>query len=542
MIKLKKLIISLALLICSESLYGQDIFPSVSNVLRYGSGHRLYGMVDQPFNYFENLTDLRISLPENFVIGTRFLYDNPPEVGSVFKGIKRRFIEYNGDSFYLRAGNSSTLFGRGLALNLFENRGLAYDTWMDGIKASYNNNYIKATILGGTIDFRDSINFVRNEIYNIKAVNFEVTPINSLSFGTTFISADGNIPTGVDPVVSPPKNINAEIPELYLSLNMSEIQFYFDWSHKWTNILTDKSSSNGSGIYSAFSFLGSGFGITIDYKNYLFDERDPYERNDFTRATRMLPFQNPPIVMKEQSSILLSRAIHEVDFNDEVGFQIEGYYSIDDNTTLNINTSLASRHNLFLLNPMDFSFSKQKRESNFLPSSKHEYSPYWEFLTEIEHYFDYTTVLRIGAARRTKTIYEDFSGISGSHIILSTVIPSQFQYTYNQNYSFVFQYEFEAVNDNYNSDQQKFNNQFISLTNSFFSKYSAAVRYEFTNNKYDLSGKKNWLTIEAGYRIDQSNTLTLSYGSERGGQTCSNGVCRYILPFKGLRLSFVSTI
>jgi hypothetical protein len=151
-------------------------------------------------------------------------------------------------------------------------------------------------------------------------------------------------------------------------------------------------------------------------------------------------------------------------------------------------------------------------------------------------------MLKIGIARRTKTIYEDFSGISGSHIILSTVIPSLFQYTFNQNYSFVFQYEFEFVNDNYNSEQPKYFNQFISLTNSFFSKYSAAVRYEFTDNNFDLSGKKNWLTFEAGYRIDQSNIVTLSYGSERGGETCSNGVCRYILPFKGFRFSILSTI
>ena len=330
----------------SDNLFAQEIVPSVSNVLRYGSGKRIYGTVGESFNYFENLTDLRISLPENFVVGARFLYDNPPEVGSVFKGIKRRFVEYNSDNFYLRAGNSSTLFGRGLALNLFENRGLAYDTWMDGIKASYSNDFIKTTIIGGSIDFRDSITFVRNESYDIKGANVEVTPIGPVTFGTTFISANGNIPTGVDPTVTPPKNIKAEIPELYLYLNFSAVQFYFDWSHKWTNVLTDKSSSSGSGIYSAFSFLGNGFGITIDYKNYMFDERDPFERNDFTRATRMLPFQNPPIVMKEHSSILLSRAIHQVDFNDEVGFQIEGYYSIDDNTTLNVNTSLASRHEL----------------------------------------------------------------------------------------------------------------------------------------------------------------------------------------------------
>ncbi|MEO8399825.1 MAG: DUF6029 family protein, partial [Ignavibacteriaceae bacterium] len=236
------------------------------------------------------------------------------------------------------------------------------------------------------------------------------------------------------------------------------------------------------------------------------------------------------------------RALHQVDFNDEVGIQAEAFYSLNENTTLNLNSSLSSRHDSYIYDQSTFSFSLKKRKSNFLPSPKHEYAPYWEMFTEVEHYFDFTTVLRIGFARRTKTIYEDFSGLAGSHIILSTVFPAQFQYTFNPNYSFVLQYEYEFVNDNFNTSQPKFYNQFISLTSSIYSKYSASVRYEFTDNNFDLSEKKNWFTFEAGYRISQSNTLTMSHGRERGGQICSNGVCRYILPFTGFRLSLLTTI
>ena len=112
-----------------------QIRTSVSNLLRYGDGDQTLGNVKNDFQYFENLSDIIFYMPENVNLGFRLLYDDPPEVGLPFQGLARRFIEYRKENLYLRVGNSSELYGRGLVLNLFENRGLAYDTWIDGIKA-----------------------------------------------------------------------------------------------------------------------------------------------------------------------------------------------------------------------------------------------------------------------------------------------------------------------------------------------------------------------------------------------------------------------
>ncbi|NJO92506.1 MAG: hypothetical protein HC831_28685, partial [Chloroflexia bacterium] len=85
-------------------------------------------------------------------------------------------------------------------------------------------------------------------------------------------------------------------------------------------------------------------------------------------------------------------------------------------------------------------------------------------------------------------------------------------------------------------------NEFISVVNSFFSVLNVNLRYEFTSNNYEVSGRKDWFTIETGYRINQNNNVSFSYGRERGGQTCSNGVCRYIQPFSGFKLTLLSNI
>ncbi|MGE5860283.1 MAG: DUF6029 family protein, partial [Ignavibacteria bacterium] len=78
--------------------------------------------------------------------------------------------------------------------------------------------------------------------------------------------------------------------------------------------------------------------------------------------------------------------------------------------------------------------------------------------------------------------------------------------------------------------------------NSFFLKLTATIRFEYTTSEIDASERKNWITGELGYRFGQSHVITASYGRERGGLICSNGVCKYIQPFEGFRLSVLSQI
>lgn len=534
---MSKYILAFIFLMSTIILNGQ-IRPSLSNFLRYGNGIQDIGSTSNKFQYFENLTDFRLSLPSNFTVGLRFLYDDPPEVGDRFKGIKRRFIEYNNDNLNLRVGNSSELYGRGLVLNLFENRGLAYDTWIDGIRASYKNDNLKASLIAGSIDYRDSVATTRYENYKLRGGNLEYNFIKEFKVGASFINAVSSIPQIDDTKL----HSSSELPEFYFEINTDQFNFFFNWANKWTSTPSISKSSEGNGIYSSFSFVKESFGITIDYKNYNFDQEDPYLQNDVTRTSKFLPFQNPPIVMKEHSYYFLSRALHQVDFNDEVGFQIDANYSVNEDLNFSLNYSLASRHNTYIFDNSNFDFNEENRNSNFLPSSDKLYSPYQEIFAEGEYYFNLNTSLRSGIAAREKTIYNYFSGLSASHTIKSVVVPLQFSHTFSRALSTVFQYEFENVNDNYNSGQPNFYNQFISVLASIFSKGSIALRYEFTSNNFDASGRKDWLVTEIGYRISGSNLLTLSYGRERGGQICTNGICRYLLPFKGFRFTMLTNL
>ena len=528
---------SIFLVIVFSSLNGQSIIPSVSNTLRYGNGERGTAGLTQKFSYFENLTDVRLSFQQSLTLGFRLLADDPPEVGDSFQGIKRRFIEFRQDEFLLRAGNLNELFGQGLALNLFENRGFAYDTWMDGVKAGYHSKFFNVTILGGTIDFRDSVIVARYEKYKLRGANLELTPVKGVAIGSSFIEANGIIPQFVTQ-----KNVHAEIPELYGAYRSKQFQAFLGYVHKWVNVFEDKSSSTGDAVYASLSYSGKGFGVVMDYKDYRFDIRDPFDRLDNARATRMLPFQNPPIVQKEHTYTLLTRALHQVDFNDEVGIQMEGFYSFSSETMLNVNASIASRHDYYDYNQTAFSFSRRVRENNFLPSLEDKLSPYWEVFTELEHYFESSSAIRLGIARRENLLFNDFTGAAFSHRQQATTVPVQFQYALTKEYSLIVQTENEFAYDSYNTLSERYYTQLLTLIFTRSPDVSLSLRYEYTTNKADPTGKQDWIIAEAGYTFGQAHTATISFGRERGGQVCSNGVCQYQLPFEGVRISLRSSI
>lgn len=486
--------------------------------------------------YLEELMELRVGLPKYLTLGVRLLFDIPPEIGPVFRGIKRRYAEVTVDDFMVRAGHSSRLFGRGLSLNLFEDRGLAYDTWMDGAMLVYDGNNIRATALAGRVEYWDSIVVARTEIYDLRAANLEVSPFDWVTLGGSFVMTDGKIPGPNEE-----RLLEAEIPHIYGSLRIGDIEVYAAWADKRTTVLTDTMTSRGAGIYGAISWTGDGVGLALDYKDYRFDPRGPFERNDPTRATRMLPIQNPPIVLREHTWFFLTRALHQVNFDDEVGLQLEGFLSIGRGTTVTANASLSSEHDFYEFNPNTFVFTKKERERDYLPSTDPGLSPYWELLLEGEHYFGSRGLLRLAAAHRQYTLAVVSPG-GTNHLIRSTVIPGLIQIPLFSRLTATVQVEHERVSDNYNVAREEYYNQLFALNLSWAPAFTFGGRIEFTTNPSDLSGRDQWFALDLGYRIGGKHTLVLTFGQQRGGQICVNGVCRYIQPFSGVRFTMQSNI
>ncbi len=536
----------------SRSLFAQVDY-SVNNLLRFGDGRERKADTEPKKEYIENLSNVRLFW-KDFTIGFRYLYDNPPEFGPRFQGIKKRYIEFARSGLEIRAGDFFTLYGRGLAMNLFENRGINYDTGLDGLRASYSGDIFNAILALGKFDYFDLLDVNRIESYTIRSGNIEFKPISFLRIGGSFVHGDGEIPNG-----SKLSKVQADIPEVNISLKGFGFDFTASYANKrsfierflqFGNSYDQSLEKTGEGFYSSLAFTSDqGFGISLEYKDYRFDVVNQSERNS-VRDTRMLPFQNPPIVFKEHSFTLLTRAPHIIDFNDEIGFQIEAFYQVAAGVTLNANGSVASRHQTYSKIPNTFKL-RPAEETRFFPSLKKEYAPFWETYLECEWYFTDESYLRIAFNRRydvTNDSYDFARDIGNTHTVSSSTVPARLEYAIGNGYSIAGDLEVQFVHDSQIKSTPNYNNQFLALTLTRAPEWSASVRIERSNNAEEPSRKLDqdypmgqfWVVGEFTYRLGNAHTISVSYGTERGGLICASGICRQLNPFNGVRLTLLT--
>ena len=510
---------------------------SVTNFMRYGNGDQVIGGQLAGKEYIENQANVRLFW-DDLTVGFEYLYDDPPEFGPRYNGIRKRYIEFARQGLELRAGDFYTLYGKGLAMNLFENRGINYDTRLDGLRGSYNNDFVHAIFALGKMRYYDLVNPERIETYSVKSGHVEISPVDFFRIGGSIVGADGELPSafGID-------QVHADIPEIMASLRGLGFELFVQHAWKRASYLRPTASglfasgrSDGSGLYGGLSYTADfGLGVTVEYKDYQFDAVKENER-EANRPSRMLPMQNPPIVHKEHYFTLLSRGPHVVDFNDEVGAQIDVFYSVTPEMTINLNGSIASRHNGYL--ERNGFLVTYERENSFMPTLDEKFSPFWELYGEVEWYFDGASYVRAAFNRRYDAPYE--AGLP--HEQSSTTIPVRIEYMLDEEYSVGVNLEQQFYHDSFSRETPEYFNEFVSVTFARAANWSATVRMEYTTDKGDPSGKDFWRTIEFAYRLGNDHIATVSYGTERGGLVCTSGICREILPFDGVRLSLLSQL
>jgi hypothetical protein len=233
-----------------------------------------------------------------------------------------------------------------------------------------------------------------------------------------------------------------------------------------------------------------------------------------------------------------------VDFNDEVGGQIDIVYSPTDKYSFNFNASIASRH--YQYRDIDttslISYERIDRNDSYIPSLDDAFSPFWEYYLEGEYYASEKLYAKLAFARQSNVLYNQINPMSSEKLFTST-IPLEIKYSLNKKFTLTFISETQWENNSIRTGDKKYNNQYFSLTLSKSPNLNLTINSEFTNDEEEQSGIKSWflgkywLLGEVNYKLNQSNSFTVSYGSERGGLRCANGICRFVKPFSGFRAS-----
>ena len=134
---LKKNIILICIVFLSY-LLADD--PSISIESKYGGGTRIHPLTDKEQNdyyYNENIMDINFNFDSGIYLYAQMEYSRPPLKGFNFVGINNYHLEYSSDRYKIKIGDIYTLYGKGLAINMFQDQIIDYDNSLKGLELNY---------------------------------------------------------------------------------------------------------------------------------------------------------------------------------------------------------------------------------------------------------------------------------------------------------------------------------------------------------------------------------------------------------------------
>lgn len=176
-------------------------------------------------------------------------------------GLEKRRIRYRGDDVKVTVGSFGQLFGRGLALNMFEQRTLDFDNEVEGAKVEAEVGEADLTVLWGEKHRKID----EDPMPSVTAARIEVPICDSITIGSHYVRSEFtrdhidvkyDIYGGDVTLRSGPVRVFVE----GVSLERDAIE---GAEYEW-----DADGTDGDGIYVNASYSGSGYVLGAEYKDY----------------------------------------------------------------------------------------------------------------------------------------------------------------------------------------------------------------------------------------------------------------------------------
>ena len=361
--KLRKITIGICLL--SPYFIYSQISAGGSSTLKFGESKN-------EFHYSEVLLNMNLS---NEFLNTwfQFEYSKPPEIGMSINGLRKFRVDYSNGPVELSVGDIYKIWGRGLILNQFDDQSVNLDNGYRGLSFSLIDDRYTFNLISGISNInRISQDFWQNidqesrkpnhlSKHSIFGSDLELFR-GPVSVGFSFLQSRENHPIN-NPVTMMADSIDVihRINGFRASTEQGSFSSYLEISNKNT-LLTKSENPQYKSIfkpYNGFSFFGNinyyftnkfldGWSLTMEYKNYNTTKLNPSDKDNFVKNYDMnLIFTQPPTVMREHSSVFLARLIPQVNFSDEVGYQISLVGPVKNIGYFTLNYQAASRTNIW---------------------------------------------------------------------------------------------------------------------------------------------------------------------------------------------------
>jgi len=422
--------------------------------------------------YWTNWTDLTYQ-HQWLQMGLRYEINRPPDPTiypqpSLLKNYELTYYYANlrYKRFAATIGNFYALFGRGLTLRTYEDRNLRVDNNIRGAKIQIKTRKFKMQALGGMM--RDKYNRRKNRIYGLDG---EIEPLKHLRLGSSILRQD---------------QLDYTAGQL-LAIRMS-------YSHNWWDFYTEIARPGWNNDFSNYTALNLSFSkltATLEYKNY--------NHLAFTDSLGT-HYSAAPSLTREHMFTALNRHPHQLNMDDEKGYQLELTYNISDEIQTIFNHSQTYNHR----NVRYF----QEFYSELIYTGQTI-----ELHAAADWAYDYTS--------RTENITPLIDGT----------------YNFSQRDQIHLSLQHQHTKNTLNKGE--YDNELFLAEYSRSPFMSAALVTEYTNKNLwrNLSMKRHfWIYGNLTFNFWHNQQLSLLYGSRREGFICVGGVCRREPEFEGVEI------
>ena len=494
---LKKGIILLLALIPMSEVYGQ---LSGNNLFEYQFGNLPY---TDPSDLSSHYDQLNLGYRYKGLKATlRYEHFFSQNEGSSYANLSQFQVQYRRDKLEMKIGHFNETLGNGLLVRGYDISGSVFE------EEAYRTRYgFYRDMLGFSVKYSGDLWYFQA----LRGKSLVNTLPPSLEREDRRIDLVEGLETGITLYYQTlglilMRNSNPFEKDYFYSLLFSGsipgiISYNFEYAHNLADDVPVFAMDEMSryGMYGSLSYNLGSFGLSFEYKNY----------HNLLIGTGI---SDPPTTVREHKYKVLNRSIHVPQLSDESGIQLEGYYTFNNHEHLVFNYTRSL--NQFW---QDFVFNEVFIEYSFYPGKKNNITLFADYATD---------QFKSENPRYATGAVWDYSVIGN----WSTQLHIEYQYI-----------ERDLV------DHSTMHNGVVIVGVSKSPGLSMSLVWEmsndpFLNDKPDTpdveTGYRHWPGIEASYRINPTNTLSLFAGKRRGGPACTSGICYEVLDFEGVEIRF----
>ncbi len=422
--------------------------------------------------------------------------------GSSYATLSQFQVQYRKEKLELKVGNFNETLGNGLLVRGYEIAGSVFE------EEAYRSRYgFYRDMLGFSAKYSGDIWFFQA----LRGKSLVNTLPPTLPMSDRRIDLVEGMETGISFFnqtlgVILMRNTNTSEKNNFYSLLFSgalpgNVSYNFEFAHDITSDLPVFALNDQSryGIYGSLSYSRGTFGMSFEYKNY----------HNLVIGTGI---SDPPTAVREHKYKVLNRSIHVPQLVDESGIQLEAYYTFRNREYLVFNYT-------YVLNEFfeAYRFNEFFLEYSFNPGQK----------SNVVLFADYTS----DEFKSEDTRYAA-GGIWDYRVVGSWSAQLHLEYQYIER-------EF--------TEKQSMHNGVVILGISKSPSLNISLLWEISSDPYltdrpdtpePETSVRNWPGLEASYRINPTNTISVFAGNRRGGPACTSGVCYEVLDFEGVEIRF----